>query len=154
MTSDSVNDITARHLDHLDSLRRRHAYQLNSRVGCNDYRPITYEVQYRQDTRRYRFLIHKHDYCCPFSSIVFNIEDVSKCGSATIFKPVARTSVTCPRSISLIGPIITYVEIEPVFRTSRLMLTPYTCPFSSHLIATFGSLMSSFCPDDITTFFS
>jgi len=23
-----------RHLDHLDSLRRRHAYQLNSWVGC------------------------------------------------------------------------------------------------------------------------
>ena len=34
MTSVSVNDITARHLDHLDSLRRRHAYQLNSWVGC------------------------------------------------------------------------------------------------------------------------
>ena len=30
----SVNNITAHHLDHLDSLRKRHAYQLNSRVGC------------------------------------------------------------------------------------------------------------------------
>ena len=31
----SVNDITARHLDRLDSLRKKHAYQLNSWVGCN-----------------------------------------------------------------------------------------------------------------------
>ena len=30
----NVNDITARHLAHLDSLRKRHACQLNSRVGC------------------------------------------------------------------------------------------------------------------------
>ena len=29
----SVNNITARYLDHLDSLRKRHAYKLNSRVG-------------------------------------------------------------------------------------------------------------------------
>ena len=40
MTSVSVNDITARHLDHLDSLGRRHAYQLNSRVGCKVYTGI------------------------------------------------------------------------------------------------------------------
>jgi len=30
----SVNNITACHLDHLDSLRKRHAYRLNSWVGC------------------------------------------------------------------------------------------------------------------------
>jgi len=30
----NVNNITACHLDHLDSLRKRHDYQLNSRVGC------------------------------------------------------------------------------------------------------------------------
>jgi len=34
----SVNNVTARHLDHLDSLRERHAYQLNSRVGCSEMR--------------------------------------------------------------------------------------------------------------------
>ena len=35
----SVNNITARHLDHLDSLRKRHAYRLDSRVGCSEWLP-------------------------------------------------------------------------------------------------------------------
>jgi len=69
---------------------------------------------------------------------VFKIGDVSKCGSATILKPVARTAVTCPRLLSLIGPITAYVEIEPdpsVLRTSRLMLTPCTYISVSLLLA-------------------
>jgi len=45
VTSDSVNDITARHLDHLDSLGRRHAYQLNSRVGCKIHPNIIHQLR-------------------------------------------------------------------------------------------------------------
>jgi len=31
----SVDNIIASHLHHLDSLRKRHAYRLNSQVGCS-----------------------------------------------------------------------------------------------------------------------
>ena len=59
MTSVSVNDITARHLDHLDSLGRRHAYQPNGRVGCKVGKgPSTFNFKGLEDPALATFQIY------------------------------------------------------------------------------------------------
>jgi len=53
----TVNNITAHHLDHLDSLRERHAYQLNSWVGCRMKHGMTPPIRYKS-TLRFGFRKH------------------------------------------------------------------------------------------------